>query len=105
MEITIFAKRRTSKDGKTFFNYLTTLTKKDGTTQTMRVAFRDTGSNPSPKPESCPRNIEFDIKQANIATRTFADPNTGEQKISYTLWISEWKDGTPYVDHSFDEYV
>lgn len=104
MEITIFAKRRTSKDGKTFFNYLTTLTKKDGTTETMRVAFRDTGSNPQPKPESCPRNIIFDKDSANIAARTFTDTNTGEMKVSHTLWLTEWREGSEYVDHSFDDY-
>ena len=101
MEITIFAKRRQSKDGKQFYQYLTTLTRKDGTTETMRVCFRDVTA---PKPESCPRNIVVAKVDSNIATRTYTDTNTGEIKQAKTLWISAWIEGSPYVDHSLDEY-
>lgn len=104
MEITIFAKKRTTKEGKVFFNFLTTLEKKDGTTETMRVAFRDVDGNTQPKPDSCPRNIQFDKDSANIAKRKYTDPNTGEIKMQSTLWITAWTEGTPYVDHSLDEY-
>ena len=100
MELTIFAKRRTNIDGKIFFQYLSTLPKRDGTTETMRVCFRDV--NP-PKPESCPRNIITDKSHANISVRKFTDKN-GELRDSKTLWISDWSEGTPYVDHSLDEY-
>ena len=101
MEITIFAKRRTTKDGKTFFQYLTTLEKRDGTTETMRVCFRDVDA---PKPESCPRNIVTTREFSNVATRHFTDASTGEMKVSRTLWLSRWDAGSEYVDHSLDDY-
>lgn len=103
MEITIFAKRRTSKDGRPFVNFLTTLTRKDGTTQSMQVKFReDCGS---PKAESCPMNITFKQEDANVSKRVFVRDDTGEQCEAFTLWISAWANGTPYVDHSLDEFV
>ena len=105
MEISIFAKKRTTKDGKSFYQYLTTLTKKDGTTETMRVAFRNVDGNMIPKPESCPRNIVFEREEANVAVTKFTDNNTGEIKERKTLWLSGWQDGSPYVDHSMDDYV
>ena len=104
MEISIFAKKRTTKEGKTFYQFLTTLTTKEGTTETMRVAFRDIDGNNVPKPESCPRNIVFDKTDANIATSKYTDNETGEIKQRKTLWVSKWEPGSPYVDHSLDDY-
>lgn len=104
MEITIFAKKRTNKEGKTFYQYLTTLTKKDGTTETMRVSFRDVEGNAQPKPDSCPRNIVFDRSEANIATSKYTDSETGEIKQRKTLWVTAWKPGSEYIDHSLDDY-
>lgn len=101
MEITVFAKRRTSKEGKTFYQYLTTLTKKDGTTETMRVCFRNVDA---PKPETCPRNIIVERDNSNIAVRHYNDPSTGEIKANRTLWVSAWEPGSEYVDHSLDDY-
>lgn len=106
MEITLFAKRRTTKEGKVFFQYLTTLTKKDGTTNTVRVAFRDAdGDNKPPKAETCPRNIVFEKMDANMATNKYTDPNTGEVKERQTLWLTRWENGSEYVDHSMDDYM
>lgn len=104
MQITIFAKKRTTKEGKTFYQFLTTLEKKDGTTETMRVAFRDVDGNSIPKPDSCPRNIIINRDFANIATSRYTDNETGEVKLRKTLWVSAWEPGEPYVDHSMDEY-
>lgn len=101
MELTIFAKRRQSKDGKQFFQYLTTLTRTDGTTETMRVCFRDVLA---PKSESCPRNIIVSRDNSNISTRRYTDTKTGEIKEGKTLWVSAWEEGSPYVDHSLDGY-
>ena len=64
MEITLFAKKRTTKDGKVFHQYLSTLEKRDGTTETVRVAFRNVEGNNIPKAESCPRNIAFNKEDA-----------------------------------------
>ena len=104
MQIAIFAKKRTTKEGKTFYQFLTTLTRHDGTTETMRVAFRDVDGNAQPKPETCPRNIVVERDNANIATTRYTDNETGEVKQRKTLWVTHWEPGEEYVDHSLDEY-
>lgn len=103
-EITIFAKRRTTQDGRAFHNFLATLDRNDGTTETVRVCFRQDDGQPSIKPETCPRNIKFKKESANMAVRRYKDKETGEQKESKTLWIAEWEKGSEYVDHSMDDY-
>ena len=102
MEITIYAKKRTTAEGKSFFSYLSTLTRKDGTKQTVSVKFRDECGNP--KPENCPMNVKFDKGNANMTTREFVREDTGEVGTSYTLWVSAWEPGTPFVDHSLDDF-
>lgn len=102
MEITIYAKKRQTADGKSFYSYLSTLNRKDGTKQTVAVKFRDECGNP--KPEKCPMNIKFDKSKANMATHEFTREDTGEVATSYTLWISGWEVGTPFVDHSLDDF-
>ena len=83
MEITIYAKKRTTSEGKSFYSYLSNLTRKDGTKQTVSVKFRDDCGNP--KPENCPMNIKFDKSDANMATREFVRDDTGLVGTSYTL--------------------
>lgn len=102
MEITIYAKKRTTTDGKTFFSYLSKLTRKDGTKQTVSVKFRDECG--SPKPEKCPMNIKFDKGDANIATYEFTREDNGDICTSYTLWVSRWEHGDMFVDHSLDDF-
>ena len=110
MEITLFAKKRTTKEGKTFYNFLSTLTRKDGTELLCTVKFRDDCG--LPKPEACPMNILVDKKDCNLSTRKFTrevtDQSTGElvqeQGQSYTLWVSKWAPGSAYVDHSMDDF-
>ena len=110
MEITLFAKKRTTKEGKIFFNYLSTLTDKSGNSKLCTVKFRD-GVNP-PKPENCPANIVVEKENCNLSsrkmTRNVTDPDTGEvvskDFVTYTLWISGFTAGKPYVDHSMDDY-
>lgn len=104
MEITIFAKKRNTREGKVFYQFLTTLNRKDGTTETMRVAFRDVDGNTVPKPDSCPRNIIFEKGEGNVATTSYTDNQTGEIKYRKTLWLCGWREGSPYVDHSLDDY-
>ena len=102
MEIAVFAKRCTGKDNKTFYRYLSSLTKKDGTAQTVAVSFRDEAGQP--RPEKCPMNIIISKGDVNLASKTFVREDTGEVGTSYTLWVTKWKEGSPYVDHSLDEY-
>lgn len=102
MEITIFAKKREAKDGRKFTSYLATLTKKSGEKTTVAVKFREDCGAPEPK--NCPMNIVCEKKALNMSERNYVDNETGEVRTSYTLWVSEWKQGSPYVDHSMDEY-
>ena len=110
MEITLFAKKRTTKEGKTFYNYLSTLTDKSGNNTICTVKFRDTIT--PPKPETCPVNIVVEKSDCNLSNRHMVrkatDPDTGEifdkEFDSFTLWVSNYKPGTPYVDHSMDDY-
>ena len=102
MEITIFAKKRTTGEGKVFYSYLTTLTRKDGSQQTVAVKFRDECGHP--KPEKCPINIIIDKTNCNMSTREFVREDTGEIGLSYTMWVSAWTEGAPYEDHSMDEF-
>lgn len=101
MEITIYAKKRMSNDGKVFYNYLATLPRKDGTEQTVSVKFRQDVVRP--KPELCPMNIVFMKEDASVSKRTY-DAGDGETGVAYTLWIGEWSQGKPYVDTSLDEF-
>lgn len=102
MEITIYAKKFTGEGNKSFYRYLTTLTRKDGGKQTMAVKFREDCGNP--KAEKCPMNIVVDKKDANVATKEFTREDSGETGISYTLWVSKWSEGKPFVDTSLDEF-
>ena len=102
MEITIFSKKRSTAEGKTFFSYLSTLTKKDGSQQTVSVKFRDECGHP--KPEKCPCNIIVNKEDCNMSTRNFVREDTGETGVSYTMWVSKWAEGSVYVDHSMDDF-
>lgn len=102
MNITIYAKKRITTEGKTFYSYLSTLTRKDGTKQGVSVRFRDEAGNP--KPEKCPMNIIVDKSAANLVVKQYTNDETGETGNSYTLWVSEWKQGEPFVDHSLDDF-
>ena len=98
----IFAKKRTSNDGKTFYSYLTSLRRKEGSDQTVAVKFRDECGHP--KPEDCPMNIIVEKGNANMSTKEFVREDTGEIGLSYTMWVSAWTKGSAYVDHSMDEF-
>ena len=103
MQITIFAKKRNTKEGKVFFTYLTKLTKKDGSEITSTVKFRDECGNP--KPDKCPMNLIVEKTDCNFSSKASTDEETGEIRTSNTLWINNWKEGEPYVDHSMDDFV
>ena len=107
MKVVIFAKKRTTKDGKPFTAYVTKLTKKDGEEITAGVRFREECG--SPKDTECPLYIEVEKENANMTTKTFesTDPETGEIKdvVSRTLWVTKWeRSKEKYVDHSLDDF-
>lgn len=106
MKLTIFAKKRTTEDGKkSFYTYFTKLNKKDGTEITSSVKFREDCGQPDGK--ACPMNIVVDKSDANFNEKgiTYEDKDGNVQDaIERVLWISDWKEGEPYVDTSLDEF-
>lgn len=111
MKLNIFGKKGTSKDGRAFPIYLSTLTKKDGSEIKVSVKFRQDAKQP--ELSECPCIIEVDKKNANLTVKEIKDPETGEflydetsgeVKTSKTLWVSAWKMVGPYVDHSLDDF-
>lgn len=104
MEITIFAKKRQTRDGKkSFYSYLTTLTKKDGSPLTCAVKFAAPAENPDPL--DCPINIIVEKGDCNMSIEPYTNDKTGEVRESYRLWVKNYTPGTPYVDHSMDEFM
>lgn len=105
MEITVFAKKRTATDGRTFNSYFGKLTKKTGEVITAQIKFRDECGAPS----KCPCNIIVNHSDCNYSEKqkTYTDATTQEQKetTERVLWVSGWSDGAEYVDTSMDEFV
>lgn len=102
MEITIFAKKRTNREGKPFTSFITTLTKRNGEKLTCAVKFH--ADTVPPKAEDCPMNIEITKADCNLAQKQYTDEKTGEVRYSSTLWVRGWARGTDYIDTSMDEY-
>lgn len=103
MEITIFAKKRKAHNGNEFYAYIARMVNKNtGEVDTMSVKFkRDTQQ---PEPSECPMNIEVEKKACNVSISTYTDEASAETRIRKTLWVNAWTPGTPYEDHSMDDY-
>lgn len=102
MMLTIFAQKRQRRDGVSFANYLSTLTRKDGTEMRVRVKFRK--NTQMPKPDDCPCNIVVRKEDANLSPYEYTDQETGEVRTAYQLWVKEWTPGPAYEDHSLDDF-
>lgn len=103
MKFTIFAKKRKSNDGREFFSYLTTLTRKDGGELKCSVKFREACGNP--RGADCPMNIVVDKKDANLSAKEIVNDETGDVMTVFTLWVSEWAEAAEkYEDHSLDDF-
>lgn len=103
MEITIYAKKRQTRDGKkSFYSYLTTLKKKDGSPCTCSVKFAIPAENPDPL--ACPMNICIRKEDCNMVVEPYTNKD-GETKDSFRLWIKNYTPGSAYVDHSMDEFM
>lgn len=101
MFLTIFAKKRTSKDNKSFYTYLTQLKKKESDENvTVQVKFPD---DFKPNPAECPMNIEVEKKNANLQEKKVIT-DSGEI-VSRTLWVKDYEvSENPYEDSSLDDY-
>ena len=115
MNLTIYAKKRQSADGRSFYTYLATMRKKDGTEDKVQVKFREECGQP--KGDTCPCNIIVDKKDANLSARPYSvlvptgETNEDgeaimreEERTGKELWVSKWKYGEAFVDHSLDDY-
>ena len=103
MNITIFAKKRKTADGRVFYSFISRLVNKTtGEEETFRVKFRDECG--SPKADDCPCVIEVERGKINRVVEHYVDDKTGDDRTSQTLWISEWTKGGEYVDTSMDDY-
>jgi hypothetical protein len=102
MELTVFAKSRTTKEGKPFQTYFSKLTKKDGTEITTELKFREECG----APKQFPCNIIVDKKDANLVEKPITYEKDGEEKdaIQRRMWIANWTEGAEYVDHSLDDF-
>lgn len=104
MLLNVFAKKRTGKDGKVFYNFLSTLTKKDGEQETVQLKFTEDAGLPNAS--KCPMTIEVDKADANLVKKMVTVEKNGEEKEieQRTLWINKYEYKGDYVDHSLDEY-
>ena len=101
MELTVFAKKRTTAEGKRFYTYLTQLTRKeDGERVAVQVKFPE---GLAPKADDCPLNITVNKEKANLAVKTLGTEN-GEI-TSRTLWVKEYTiSENSFEDTSLDDY-
>lgn len=109
MELTIYASKKSyEKDGqnKNFYVYSTKIeNKKTGEEEFFNVKFKEECG--SPAGSKCPMNILIEKQDVNIVEkeRSYTDKNGEEKTITEkTIWVSAWKEGTPFVDHSTDDY-
>lgn len=105
MKATVFAKKVKTHDGKSFFTFVTSLPKKDGTSQYMKVMYSGNDKNKRFDSDSCPVVIEFEKKDANISATAYTTKEGVKEKI-YTLWIQDYKvSDEKFVDHSLDDFI
>lgn len=104
MLLNVFAKKRTGRDGKVFYNFLSTLTKKDGEQETVQLKFREDAVLPNAS--KCPMIISVDKSDANLIKKMVTIEKDGEAKEieQRTLWISKYDYIGDYVDRSLDAY-
>lgn len=103
IEMAIFAKKQTRADGRVFYRYLSHLKRADGTEFSVQVRFRGDERN-RPQPEACPMNIIVNRETASLSKKMVTNAD-GEVFDAFTLWVGEWKEGEPYVDHSLDDII
>lgn len=101
MQITIFAKKRATKDGKNFVNFISRLTRKDGSTITAQVKIPE---DKRPRADECPINIIVKKENANLSKTSYIREDNGELATRYALWVSDFERGPAYVDHSLDDF-
>lgn len=121
MQITLFAQKKQTKEGRTFYRYLTTLKRKageNGETEDVMMEVKFHESCGKPEGAACPLNIIVDKRMCNFNSKLEKymvaledeDGNpTGEKEereaTKNVLWIKAWEEGPEYVDHSMDDFI
>ena len=105
MKTTVFAKKVKTNDGKSFFTFVTSLDKKDGSKQYMNVMYSGDDKNKKFDSEDCPVVIEFDKNRANVSCKS-GTTKDGKEWKHYTLWLKDYTvSEEKYVDHSLDDFI
>lgn len=102
MEITVFASKRTTKEGKPYSVFTSRLlNKRTGETFGVRVKFRD--GSPMLRGDQCPCNIILQPGDSSLSPKKYE--KDGVERTSYTLWLSGWRmSPNAFVDHSMDDF-
>lgn len=104
MKITLFAKKRITREGKPFNVFVSKLQKKDGTEQYVTVKY--CGDDPAKdfRTDLGPLIIDVDRASANLSCKKHTD-DEGNEYESFTLWVKDYTLSTEkYVDHSLDDF-
>lgn len=105
MKVTLFRKQRTSKDGRKFDIFVSTLDKKDGTKQYVTVKYSGGDKSKEFDSTKTPYIIIVEKTNANLQVKHWTDKN-GHDREDVTLWIKDYTvSSEKYVDHSLDEFI
>lgn len=100
MELTVFAKKKTTRDGKPFTTYVSKLHRREGGDVYVEVRFK----RDCPLPPSFPCVIEVPRDYASMSERNVTRED-GTVFTSRRLYVGAWNStGKTYVDHSLDEF-
>ncbi len=98
--VNIFKKEKTTKEGRKFNSYLTRITNKSTHEEvSASVKFEEGCDAPKDYP------VRIDVVNGSVSSKKYQDPVTKEEKLSYTLWVREWKKSDQaYEDKSLDDW-
>lgn len=105
MRVNVFPKKITAKNGNKFTKYVTTLTKKDGSTVYAEVKFSDESLN---QVDKFPVTLTINQGDGNFTSKTIhGKDKDGNPKdyIRNTLWVSHISAVEEYIDTSLDDFA
>lgn len=100
MRVTVFSKKKTTKEGKAFETYFGTLQKKDGTEMTTEIKFRDSVD----MPDNFPSVLVTDVRNCNLSHKKKIEDD-GTFKTFPVLWVAAADQWEEYVDRSLDDFI
>lgn len=99
MKTTVFAKKRTTKEGRPFYTYSGRLTRKDGEQVVVSIKF----GKDVKIPDTFPCNIDVAKESARYSEKKGVTTE-GKEYTDRTLWVNAYTMGEPYVDNSCDDF-